>query len=105
MEVQCSNENCKYSSFEQMPLNNKPPPLPIYCPVCEKRKYHSEICLYNDSKHFSICTKSKLKNRNTQIVKYTFGITTDIFINSKEIDLENSKIIGSGSYANVKISK
>lgn len=72
------------------------------CPGCKKKLYHSEICLYNDLKHFSICTVSVLKNKFNRVVSSGSGLDPKIFLFSKAMEIDYGSPLGSGGFATVR---
>ena len=95
----CSNKLCPYNKPENLDKSKHEIKM-LKCPVCKRKTYHSEICLYNDFKHFSICTCSKWKKKN-QVIKFSAGFDPKIFINSDEVKINFDNPLGTGGFATV----
>lgn len=96
-EIYCDNGDCHYSKHLSKEIKF------LKCPNCNRRNYHSEICLYNDSKHFSLCAVQKLKKiKKSRVIRMT-TLSTKLLINSLEVDINYKKSLGSGGFGDVNL--
>lgn len=92
----CSHEKCFYNKNLAKNIQF------LTCPNCKKKTYHSEICFFNDSKHFSLCAIEKFEKLKKSIIIRFKEIPSNLFINSKEIEIDYNKGLGSGGFGDVK---
>ena len=102
----CSHQDCEFSKFgnsKRMPLTN------IKCFGCNKWIYHSEIFMFNDHKHFSICAPANQSKNvyalspSRSIIKYSYYFPNSLFISSEDIRIDYDRPLGSGGFGSVKI--